>query len=157
MAVLNHHIVRARDNEATARFFAETLGFEPPTRLGEFAVLQVSKDTTLDFISVDGDIHQLHYAFLVTEEEFDEIFERLGRRNAAYWSDPSRQDPGQINHWDDGRGVYLPTSLSVTARAESAGIMRVCTVPRGIAGIPDADCMRTPPIDVPAPRSATTT
>jgi catechol 2,3-dioxygenase-like lactoylglutathione lyase family enzyme len=127
MAVLNHHIVRARDNEVTARFFAETLGFEPPTRLGEFAVLQVSKDTTLDFVNVDGDIHQLHYAFLVTEEEFDEIFERLGRRNAAYWSDPFRQDPGRINHWDDGRGVYFDDP--------NGHLLEIITRPYGSGGL----------------------
>jgi catechol 2,3-dioxygenase-like lactoylglutathione lyase family enzyme len=127
MAVLNHHIVRSRDNVETAGFFADTLGLEPPTRLGEFAVLQVSKDTTLDFVTVDGEIHQLHYAFLVTEEEFDEIFERLTRRNAPYWSDPFRRDPGRINHWDDGRGVYFDDP--------NGHLLEILTRPYGSGGL----------------------
>jgi len=127
MAVLNHHIVRTRDNVATARFFADTLGLEPPTRLGEFAVLQVSKDTTLDFVTVDGEIDQLHYAFLVTEEEFDEIFGRLTHRNAPYWSDPFRRDPGRINHWDDGRGVYFDDP--------NGHLLEILTRPYGSGGL----------------------
>lgn len=107
MAVLNHHIVAARDKRATAVFFAEMFGFEDPIELGHFAVLKVSDDMTLDFVDTDTEIRQLHYAFLVTEEEFDDIFDRIRSRGLAYWSDPFRQDPGNINHWDDGRGVYF--------------------------------------------------
>ena len=107
MAVLNHHIVHARDKDQTALFFAEVLGLDAPTSLGEFAVLGVSRDTSLDFIDTTTEIRQLHYAFLVTEEEFDEVFGRIRERGLPYWSDPFRGDPGHINHWDDGRGVYF--------------------------------------------------
>jgi catechol 2,3-dioxygenase-like lactoylglutathione lyase family enzyme len=107
MPVLNHHIVATRDKDTTALFFAEVLGFEPPVRLGPFAVLRVSADTTLDFVETDGEIPQLHYAFLVTESEFDEIFERIRSRGLKYWSDPFRHEPDAINAWDDGRGVYF--------------------------------------------------
>jgi catechol 2,3-dioxygenase-like lactoylglutathione lyase family enzyme len=109
MPVLNHHIVSARNKEATASYFAELLGFDEPVRLGEFAVLRVSDDTTLDFVDVDpgADIPQLHYAFLVTEREFDEILGRIERRSLSYWSDPLRRQPDEINEWDDGRGVYF--------------------------------------------------
>ena len=105
--VLNHHIVAARDKAASSLFFAEVLGLDHPVGLGPFAVLKVSSDTTLDFVDAEGDITQQHYAFLVTEAEFDEIFARVRERRVAYWSDPSRRDPGNINHWDDGRGVYF--------------------------------------------------
>lgn len=88
MPVLNHHIVSAQDKEATARYFSEFLGLDAPFKLGEFAVLRVVGDTTLDFIDTEGEFDRQHYAFLVTEAEFDEIF-------------------GRINTWDDGRGVYF--------------------------------------------------
>ncbi|ORW91192.1 bleomycin resistance protein [Mycobacterium sp. IEC1808] len=107
MPVLNHHIVAARDKEATARYFTEVLGLGPAVRLGEFAVLQVGPDTTLDFVDSEGDFDRLHYAFLVTEAEFDEIFSRIRERRIPYWSDPMHDDPGAINTWDDGRGVYF--------------------------------------------------
>lgn len=107
MPVLNHHIVATRDKEATARFFSEVLGLDDPFRLGKFAVLRVSPDTTLDFVDTDGDFDRLHYAFLVTESEFDEIFARIKDRRLPYWSDPMHNHPDEINTWDDGRGVYF--------------------------------------------------
>jgi catechol 2,3-dioxygenase-like lactoylglutathione lyase family enzyme len=106
VAVLNHHIVGARDANTTALFFSEVLGLDPPTRLGPFAVVHVSGDTTLDFVD-DDHVHPRHYAFLVTEQEFDEIFERVKVRCGRWWADPSRHERGQINYWDDGRGVYF--------------------------------------------------
>jgi hypothetical protein len=54
----------------------------------------------------DGEINSQHYAFLVTELEFDEIFGRIRARGLAYFADPSRKERGKINEWDGGRGVY---------------------------------------------------
>lgn len=107
MPVLNHHIVSATDSEASARHYCDVLGLEPAVKLGHFAVLKVSADTTVDFITVDGDFDRQHYAFLVSEEEFDEIFARVTDRDQPYWSDPMHNDPDQFNHWDDGRGCVL--------------------------------------------------
>jgi hypothetical protein len=47
-----------------------------------------------------------HFAFLVSESEFDEIFGRVREQGLAYWADPFRRESGRINHWD-GRGVYF--------------------------------------------------
>ena len=58
-----------------------------------------------DFID-DLEIHQRHYAFLVSEEEFDEIFGRITARGLPFWADPFEREPGQINTNDGGRGVY---------------------------------------------------
>ncbi len=69
---LNHTIVVARDKVKSAEFLAEILGLSPPTRLGRFAVVRVG-DTSLDFVETDGDIQQRHFAFLVSEAEFDLI------------------------------------------------------------------------------------
>ena len=54
-----------------------------------------------------GEIVSQHYAFLVSEVEFDEIFERIRQRRLPFWADPGREQRGQINAWDDGRGVYF--------------------------------------------------
>lgn len=107
MAVLNHTIVAARDRDATALFVTEILGLAAPTILGPFAVVSVSDDTTLDFIGTQGEIHQQHYAFLVSESEFDETFGRIRERHLRYWADPARRQADEINGWDDGRGVYF--------------------------------------------------
>lgn len=108
MVTFNHTIATARDRDATALFFAEILGLDPPVRLGHFSVITVTAEGgTIDFVSTDGDIDTTHYAFLVTEAEFDEIFGRIRARGLTYWSDPGRNNAGAINHWDDGRGVYF--------------------------------------------------
>ncbi len=125
MAVLDHHIVSAADKETTALFFAEVLGLEAPVRLGPFAVVKVSAETTLDFVDVGGDVATGHYAFLVTEAEFDEIFARIAERGLSYWSDPHHRDAGHVNHWDDGRGVYFADpnghSLEIITRPYGSG------------------------------------
>jgi catechol 2,3-dioxygenase-like lactoylglutathione lyase family enzyme len=103
---LNHTIVHARDKAATAAFLAQLLGLAPPRVLGHFTVVQVG-DTSLDFVETDGDIAARHFAFLVSEDEFDQIFGRIKERGMPYWADPTHRQPGRINHWDDGRGVYF--------------------------------------------------
>jgi hypothetical protein len=108
MAVkLNHTIVAARDNGASALFLSEILGVAPPIRLGPFALVTVGDQLTLDFMDTSGDIKSQHYAFLVSETDFDQIFGRIEERHLPYWADPHQTKPGQINHWDDGRGVYF--------------------------------------------------
>lgn len=108
MAVrLNHTIVAAHDRDASARFLTEILGLRSPLVLGPFAVVQVGDDTSLDYIHTDNEITSQHYAFLVSELEFDEIFARIRARGLTYWADPSRRQQGEINGWDDGRGVYF--------------------------------------------------
>jgi catechol 2,3-dioxygenase-like lactoylglutathione lyase family enzyme len=107
MPVLDHTIVTAHDHQGSASFVAELLGLPAPATLGHFAVVQVGEVTTLDFVQIDGPVKSQHYAFLVTEEEFDEIFGRITDRGLPYWADPGRNEPGRINTWDGGRGVYF--------------------------------------------------
>ena len=108
MAVqLNHTIISARDSEASARFLAEILRLGEPERFGPFMTVATSNDVTLDFMDADGPITPQHYAFLISEEEFDEIFGRIQEREVPYWADPGRRRPQQINTNDGGRGVYF--------------------------------------------------
>jgi catechol 2,3-dioxygenase-like lactoylglutathione lyase family enzyme len=102
---LNHTIVAARDKWESATFLTDLLGLKPPTAYGPFAVVELDNDVSLDFID-DPEIHQRHYAFLVSEQEFDEIFGRIRDRGLPYWADPFEKHPGEINTNDGGRGVY---------------------------------------------------
>jgi len=102
---LNHTIVSARDRDKSAQFLTELLGLPAPLMLGPFAIVTIG-DTSLDYMKTDDEIHPQHYAFLVSEREFDEIFERIRARGLSYWADPSRENVGQINTWDGGRGMY---------------------------------------------------
>lgn len=106
-AQLNHLIVHARDSQASARFLANLLGLSPPDRFGPFFVVETANGASLDFIDADEPITSQHYAFLITEPEFDEIFARIKAQALPYWADPGKHRPGQINHGDGGRGVYF--------------------------------------------------
>jgi catechol 2,3-dioxygenase-like lactoylglutathione lyase family enzyme len=107
MAVqLNHTIVSARDNAKSAAFMAEMLGLPAPTPFGPFMMVEVANGVTLDFMNASAVTPQ-HYAFLISEQEFDEIFGRVQERALTYWADPMRNHLGEINHRDGGRGFYF--------------------------------------------------
>ena len=108
MAVqLNHTIVNALDPAASARFLSELLGLPEPHRFGPFMVVDLANGVSLDFIRATADELIIeHYAFLVDEAEFDEIFGRIRERSLPYWGDPAKRQPNEINHHDGGRGVY---------------------------------------------------
>lgn len=106
-AKLNHTIVAASDKVKSALFLSEIMGLEPPLLLGHFALVTVGDELTLDFMTTDMEITPQHYAFLVSEDEFDEIFARVKARGLNYWADPFHKKPGEVNRWDDGRGVYF--------------------------------------------------
>ena len=104
---LNHTIVSAHDSVASAQFLAEILGLGAPSRFGPFMVVNTDNGVSLDFIDTDDEIITQHYAFLISEAEFDQIFGRIRERGLPYWADPARNRPGEINHNDGGRGVYF--------------------------------------------------
>jgi extradiol dioxygenase family protein len=103
---LNHTIVHARDKRRSADLLAQLLGLAQPTEYGPFLVVRVANDVSLDFVDDDSTIHPQHYAFLVTEDEFDQIFDRITARGVTYWADPFHRQPGRINTNDGGRGLY---------------------------------------------------
>ncbi|WP_437291799.1 VOC family protein [Sorangium sp. So ce406] len=105
---LNHTIVPARDKKTSATFLSEILGLDPPVPFGHFLAVRLDNDVTLDFVDSPDEFRPMHYAFLVSEAEFDEIFGRIRARKLQYWADPQAQHPGEINHHDGGRGVYFP-------------------------------------------------
>lgn len=126
MAVqLNHTIVSAHDSQASARFLAEVLGLPAPTRYGPFLVVEAANGVSLDYMQVEGEITPQHYAFLIGESDFDEVFGRIRERDLPYWADPFHRQPGQINHNDGGRGVYFVDenghSLEVITRPYGSG------------------------------------
>jgi catechol 2,3-dioxygenase-like lactoylglutathione lyase family enzyme len=105
---LNHTIVHARDNRESAEFFAELLGLEISGEWGPFVAVGLSNGVTLDFATIPEDrITPQHYAFLVSEEEFDAAYTRIRQRGIEHWADPQRQRPGAVNRNDGGRGVYF--------------------------------------------------
>ena len=103
---LNHTIVPARDAHASAIFLTEILGLDAPTRFGPFWAVALDNGVTLDFQDSNEAMPVEHYAFLVTEAEFDAIFARIRERKLTYWADPMHSRPNEINRNDGGRGLY---------------------------------------------------
>lgn len=103
--VLDHTIVPSEDRAAGAAFLAELFDLEP-TSNGHFEVLQINDQLTFDYVTTDNVVSQ-HYAFLVDDDEFDAIFERIVERNIRYGSAPFNSTDGAINHRRGGRGLYF--------------------------------------------------
>jgi len=105
-ARLNHTIAHVRDKKEAARFLVDILGLDEPVSYGPFLVVELANGVSMDFADDHGPAHPQHYAFLVTEDEFDQIFGRIRERNLPYWADPGKRRPGEYNTNDGGRGVY---------------------------------------------------
>ncbi|MGI8493663.1 MAG: VOC family protein [Acidimicrobiales bacterium] len=119
-AQLNHTIVPVEDKVESATFVAEILGLDPPRQLGPFVCVETANGVSLDF----GDRHgavPLHYAFLVTEEEFDAILARVKERGLSYWADPGHREKNQLN--TNGRGFYFedPSGLNLEVLTRAYG------------------------------------
>ncbi|MFJ1644461.1 VOC family protein [Streptomyces sp. NPDC088258] len=105
---LNHTIVHSKDKHESAAFFAHIMDLEVAPEFGPFVPVVLSNDVTLDFATIPAEsITAQHYAFLVTEAEFDGIFGRIQADGLDYWADPHQKQPGEINRNDGGRGVYF--------------------------------------------------
>jgi catechol 2,3-dioxygenase-like lactoylglutathione lyase family enzyme len=124
----NHTIVAARDKQKSAEFLAELFGLPSPKSFGHFLVVALEHGVSLDYAEApEGEeIRRQHYAFLVSEQEFDTIYGKIQARGLQHWADPGQRRPGEINHNDGGRGVYFP---------DPAGHgMEILTRPYGSAG-----------------------
>ena len=112
---LDHTIVPAANRVQSAEFFAELFGLS--VKPGHFAQVQVNESLTLDFADEPepwggpgfdprtGRSH--HYAFHVSEAEFEAIFGRVKAKGIRYGSEPHQHTNGQINTRRGGRGFYF--------------------------------------------------
>jgi catechol 2,3-dioxygenase-like lactoylglutathione lyase family enzyme len=103
---LNHTIVPVRDKVAAATFFARIFGLKRG-RTNYFAPVKLNKDLTLLFSDDDEAFESHHYAFHVSNAEFDAIFGRIKKAEIAYGSAPWSPEDGKLNDWGGGRGLYF--------------------------------------------------
>ena len=108
MAVeLNHTIIPATDKWRSAKFLADILGLEAGPEWSHFVPIRTSNGVTLDFADGTAGFRRQHYAFLVTEPEFDTALTRLKQADVAFYADFNRAGRGEVNHLYGGRGVYF--------------------------------------------------
>lgn len=105
----NHTIVAARDKQESAGFLTELFGLPEAKPFGHFLAVALEHGVSLDFADTAGDepIRPQHYAFLVSEDDFDAIYGKIAARGLEHWADPRGSRPGEINRNDGGRGVYF--------------------------------------------------
>lgn len=106
-AELNHTIVWCRDKQESSAFLVDILGLESPKPFGAMLVVQLANGVSLDFYNQDGQISKQHYAFLVGEGDFNEVFRRVREKGLQYWADPGKQRAGELYEHNGGRGLYF--------------------------------------------------
>jgi len=107
MAQLNHTIVWCSDKRRSADFLTGVLGLPAARPFLHFLVVELENGVSLDYYQKAGPVSPQHYAFLVSDPEFNAAFARIKAQGIAYWADPSRSLPGEINTHFGGRGVYF--------------------------------------------------
>ena len=103
---LDHTIVPAHKKEKSAAFIARILGVAFEGSWRDFAPVRINDVLTLDFAD-EKHFESHHYAFLVSDREFDDILQRLKEENQPFGSTPNRRTDGEINHLHQGRGFYF--------------------------------------------------
>lgn len=104
---LDHTIVPARDKVASAKFFASLFGLSYDGPMGPFAPVQINNTLTFDFDDRREPIEVHHYAFHVSDEDFDAIFARVKAAGLAYGSHPYTPENMQVRSVRGGRTVYF--------------------------------------------------
>jgi len=103
---LNHTIVPSYNNVESAKFYERVFGFEFVKEWGQFAVVRVNTTLVLDF-AIKENFSTNHYAFKVSDHQFDEILGKITMDHIHFGSGPSSVDDGEINNNDGGRGLYF--------------------------------------------------
>jgi catechol 2,3-dioxygenase-like lactoylglutathione lyase family enzyme len=104
---LNHTIVPAHDPEASAEFLAGILGLQVSPPVAHFTPVTLANHVTLDFDRYDQ-VDEHHYAFLVSDEEFEAAFARIQQAGITYYADPACRQAGQTYTGRYGaRGTYF--------------------------------------------------
>lgn len=124
----NHTIVAAHDKRKSAEFVSELFGLPSPQPFGHFLAVALEHGATLDYTEVpEGqEIATQHYAFLVSEADFDAIYAKISSRGLPHWADPGGRRPGEFNTNDGGRGVYF--------RDPAGHYLEILTRPYGSGG-----------------------
>jgi catechol 2,3-dioxygenase-like lactoylglutathione lyase family enzyme len=100
MPQLNHIIIWCSDKARSAAFLTGILGLPPARAFLHFLVVHLDNGVSVDFYEKEGTVAAQHYAFLVSDAEFDAGLDRIKAAGLDHWADPGRTQPGEVNrHW----------------------------------------------------------
>jgi catechol 2,3-dioxygenase-like lactoylglutathione lyase family enzyme len=104
---LDHVIVSARNQRASAKLLAELLGVRwAESGVGPFSPVYVNDGLTLDFIDDAGAFPVEHFCFRVGDKEFDAILQRIKAAGIKFRSSVRGPVDMQVSRQFGGRMVY---------------------------------------------------
>ena len=119
---LNHTIVPVRDKEESARFWEKIFGFEHQEPLGHFQPVHIASQSLSLDLDDRKEVEHHHYAFKVSEQEFDEIFGRIKEAGVEYGSGPRSFHRHGDEHLERRARRLLPGPQRPPAGAAHAGL-----------------------------------
>src|SRR3990170_445872 len=114
---LDHTIVPAKDKTAAAQFFAEIFGLQVKPGRGYFAQVQVNESLTLDFADEVEPWGSHHYAFHISEAEFEDIWSRVKAKQLPYGSGPAEHTNGRTYTRRGGGGSTSRTQTATCSKS----------------------------------------
>lgn len=104
---LDHVIVSAHNRDESAKQLAQLLGVPcGPTKEGPFFAVYVNSGLTLDFIATDEDFPVEHFCFRVSDEDFNDILDRIKTAGINYRSTVCGPVDNLINTSYGGKMIY---------------------------------------------------
>jgi catechol 2,3-dioxygenase-like lactoylglutathione lyase family enzyme len=104
---LDHTIIPASNRQQSAQLLADILGVPwSDAGIGHFTAVYVSESLTLDFDQAEGQLPMLHFAFRMSESQFDAVLARLQAKGIPYRAKPMGPNDGHIGSHQGGRIVY---------------------------------------------------
>jgi catechol 2,3-dioxygenase-like lactoylglutathione lyase family enzyme len=105
-ATVDHIIVPAHDHVASAKLFAEIMGFSYEGTLQHFALVRVNETFVLHFMTVDN-FQGYHIAFHVSDDDFEGILARIQAHGISYGNDPRELTNMRTDHPFGGKGFLF--------------------------------------------------
>jgi len=112
-----HHRRRARQTHV-GPIPADLLGLQVSPQYGPFVPVAIPNGVTLDYMDHPGSggITPQHYAFLVSEDDFDAIFGRIREAGLTYWADRRIAARARSTR-TTAPGTYFETRTATTWRS----------------------------------------
>lgn len=104
---LDHFIVSAKDQRASAQLLAELLGVRwAASGAGPFSPVYLNDGLTLDFMTDEGPFPVEHFCFRVSDGEFAAILQRIAAAGIKYRSRVRGPEDMKIGTDYGGKMVY---------------------------------------------------
>ncbi len=106
---LKHIFIFAKDTWEAARFFGTLLGLPDPQVRGEVLSIELDRAYTVYLARVRWGLSVLpqHYAFEVSNDNFDSMYDRIQDQGLTHWGGRHRENLQSFGSDATGRQVFL--------------------------------------------------